>query len=287
MTEDVAALMLTVPNTLGIFESQILEIARIIHARGGYLYCDGANFNSFVGLAKPGLMGIDVIHMNLHKTFSTPHGGGGPGSGPVAVAEKLAPFLPSPTVERRPDGTFRLDYDRPDSIGRLRTFLGNYGMFVRALAYIWAYGEQDRRGRPRRGPERQLHPRRPDRRLSSEVRRPFHARGRLLRQEAGRAWSPRRRHRQAPDGLRIPSADDLLPAHRARCSDDRAHGDGGETGAGRFHRRDARRSPGKPQENPDILLKAPHTTPVKRVDEVAAAKNLILRWRPQDGKRGS
>ncbi|HYV42802.1 MAG TPA: aminomethyl-transferring glycine dehydrogenase subunit GcvPB, partial [Thermoanaerobaculia bacterium] len=142
MTEDVAALMLTVPNTLGIFESQILEIARVVHGKGGYLYCDGANFNSFVGIAKPGLMGIDVIHMNLHKTFSTPHGGGGPGSGPVAVTEKLIPYLPRPTVERRPDGTFRLDYDRPDSIGRLRTFLGNYGMFVRALAYICAYGNR-------------------------------------------------------------------------------------------------------------------------------------------------
>ena len=134
--------MLTVPNTLGIFEDEILEVARLVHAKGGYLYCDGANFNSFVGVAKPGLMGIDVMHMNLHKTFSTPHGGGGPGSGPVAVAEKLVPFLPRPIVERRTDGTFFLDGARPDSIGRLRTFLGNYGMFVRALAYIAAYGNR-------------------------------------------------------------------------------------------------------------------------------------------------
>ena len=110
--------------------------------KGGYLYCDGANFNAFVGVAKPGLMGVDVMHMNLHKTFSTPHGGGGPGSGPVAVREALVPFLPRPTVERRADGTFFLDFDRPDSIGRLRTFLGNFGMFVRALAYIAAYGNR-------------------------------------------------------------------------------------------------------------------------------------------------
>jgi glycine dehydrogenase subunit 2 len=142
MTEDVAALMLTVPNTLGVFEDRILDIARVVHAKGGYLYCDGANFNAFVGVAKPGLMGVDVMHMNLHKTFSTPHGGGGPGSGPVAVCESLAPFLPRPTVERRPDGSFFLDYDRPDSIGRLRTFLGNFGMFVRALSYIAAYGNR-------------------------------------------------------------------------------------------------------------------------------------------------
>src|SRR5207237_7385094 len=114
--EDVAALMLTVPNTLGIFEDQILEIARIVHARGGYLYCDGANFNSFVGVARPAAMGIDVMHMNLHKTFSTPHGGGGPGSGPVAVTEKLVPFLPRPTVERRPERTFTRDLARPHSI---------------------------------------------------------------------------------------------------------------------------------------------------------------------------
>src|SRR5439155_7618410 len=91
-------------------------------------------------IARPAAMGIDVMHMNLHKTFSTPHGGGGPGSGPVAVAERLVPHLPRPTIERRPDGSFTLDFDRPDSIGRLRTFLGNYGMFVRALAYISAYG---------------------------------------------------------------------------------------------------------------------------------------------------
>src|SRR4030095_1082863 len=112
MTEDVAALMLTVPNTLGVFEDRILDIARIVHAKGGYLYCDGANFNAFVGVAQPGLMGVCVMHMNLHKTFSTPHGGGGPGSGPVAVAEKLVPHLPRPTVERRADGTFFLDFDR-------------------------------------------------------------------------------------------------------------------------------------------------------------------------------
>src|SRR4029453_4640360 len=109
MTEDVAALMLTVPNTLGVFEDRILDIARIVHEKGGYLYCDGANFNAFVGVAKPGLMGVDVMHMNLQKTLPTPHGGGGPGSGPVAVAERLAPFLPRPTVERREDGTYYLD----------------------------------------------------------------------------------------------------------------------------------------------------------------------------------
>ncbi len=120
VTEDVAALMITVPNTLGVFESEIRKMAEILHAKGAYLYCDGANLNSFVGIARPGDMGIDVIHSNLHKTFSTPHGGGGPGAGPVGVSERLVPFLPTPTIARREDGTFYLDEAHPDSIGRMR-----------------------------------------------------------------------------------------------------------------------------------------------------------------------
>ena len=139
MTGEVAALMLTVPNTLGVFEDQILDIARIVHSKGGFLYCDGANFNAFVGKVRPGDMGVDVLHMNLHKTFTTPHGGGGPGAGPVAVCEELIPFLPVPTVEKREDAYF-LDFDHPDSIGRLRSFHGQFGMLVRALAYILAMG---------------------------------------------------------------------------------------------------------------------------------------------------
>ncbi len=139
MTEEVAALMLTVPNTLGVFEDQILEIARIVHSKGGLLYCDGANFNAFIGKVRPGDMGVDVLHMNLHKTFTTPHGGGGPGSGPVAVGEELVPFLPAPLVNSGADG-FTLDFDRPDSIGRVRSFHGQFGMLVRALAYIVGMG---------------------------------------------------------------------------------------------------------------------------------------------------
>ncbi len=136
---DVAALMITVPNTLGVFEDEILEIARRVHAKGAYLYLDGANFNAFVGKVRPADMGVDVMHMNLHKTFSTPHGGGGPGAGPVGVAEALVPFLPVPTVERKGD-RFVLDHDRPASIGKMRTFYGNFGVLVRALTYILSYG---------------------------------------------------------------------------------------------------------------------------------------------------
>jgi len=138
--EDVAALMLTVPNTLGVFESQIVAIADILHRKGAYLYCDGANLNAFVGIARPGDMGIDVLHSNLHKTFSTPHGGGGPGAGPVGVCKGLVSFLPTPTIDRREDGSFFLNGDHPDSIGRVRAFNGNFNVLVRALAYIRTMG---------------------------------------------------------------------------------------------------------------------------------------------------
>jgi glycine cleavage system P protein (glycine dehydrogenase) subunit 2 len=140
MNEDVAALMLTNPNTLGIFEQEIHRIAEIMHAKGGLLYMDGANMNALVGKARPGDFGVDLMHLNLHKTFSTPHGGGGPGSGPVAVKQMLEPFLPQPVVISKPDGTLGFEYNRPLSVGRVRAFYGNFGMFTRALAYILANG---------------------------------------------------------------------------------------------------------------------------------------------------
>src|SRR5216684_2186840 len=140
MNEDIAGLMLTNPNTLGIFEGEIHKIAEILHQKGGLLYMDGANMNALVGKTRPGDFGVDVMHLNLHKTFSTPHGGGGPGSGPVAIKKFLEPFLPTPVLTSKPDGTLDFDYDRPRSVGRVRSFYGNFGMFVRALAYILANG---------------------------------------------------------------------------------------------------------------------------------------------------
>jgi glycine dehydrogenase subunit 2 len=289
MTEDVAALMLTVPNTLGIFEDGILEIARIVHAKGGYLYCDGANFNSFVGVAKPGAMGIDVMHMNLHKTFSTPHGGGGPGSGPVAVAERLVPFLPRPTIERSEDGSFFLDFDRPDSIGRLRTFLGNFGMFVRALAYICAYGNR-----------------------IGEV-----ARGAVLNANYIRAGLAGVYHLKYD----APSMHEVVFSDKKQAEKGVHNGDIGKRlmdygfhpptisfplivhGALMIEPTETEGKPGldafiaamraiarEVEEDPQIVLNAPHTTPVRRVDEVGAARNLVLRWTPgdrvaEDGKR--
>jgi glycine dehydrogenase subunit 2 len=137
---DVACLMLTNPSTLGLFEEDIAEIARIVHGVGATLYYDGANLNAVMGRTRPGDMGFDIVHFNLHKTFTQPHGGGGPGAGPIAVSDRIEPYIPAPQVVRRDDGAFDLDYDRPKSIGRLRGFQGNYGVFVRSYAYILSLG---------------------------------------------------------------------------------------------------------------------------------------------------
>ncbi|HEU4343510.1 MAG TPA: aminomethyl-transferring glycine dehydrogenase subunit GcvPB [Candidatus Binatia bacterium] len=139
MNEDVAALMVTNPNTLGLFEKNIQSIAEVVHARGGLVYLDGANLNALMGIAKAGHMGVDVLHMNLHKTFSTPHGGGGPGAGPVAVKAFLQDYLPVPRIVKK-DHAYELAEDYPKSIGRVRSFLGNFGVLVRAYTYIVSLG---------------------------------------------------------------------------------------------------------------------------------------------------
>jgi glycine dehydrogenase subunit 2 len=144
-TDEVAALMLTNPNTLGLFDENIAEIAEIVHAVGGIVYYDGANLNAIMGHTRPGDMGFDIVHLNLHKTFSQPHGGGGPGSGPIAVSDRIAPYLPVPRVVRHAGSngvgpSFDLDCDQPRSIGRLRGFAGNFGVFVRTYAYIASLG---------------------------------------------------------------------------------------------------------------------------------------------------
>jgi glycine dehydrogenase subunit 2 len=141
MTPDVAALMLTNPNTLGMFEDEICDAARIVHEKGGLVYCDGANMNALIGKARPGDFGMDIMHLNLHKTFSTPHGGGGPGSGPVVAVREFEPYLPTPVVKPTREG-MRLDYDRPLSIGRVKAFQGNFGMILRAYAYIRSLGAE-------------------------------------------------------------------------------------------------------------------------------------------------
>lgn len=139
MSDEIAGLMLTNPSTLGLFEENILEISEIVHKAGGLLYYDGANMNAIMGITRPGDMGFDVVHLNLHKTFSTPHGGGGPGSGPVGVKKDLVPFLPKPVIEVNGDGYF-LDYERQHSIGKIKSFYGNFGVVVKAFAYIRSLG---------------------------------------------------------------------------------------------------------------------------------------------------
>ena len=137
-----AGLMLTNPNTIGVFEKDIGEITSIVHDAGGLVYYDGANFNAIMGKVRPGDMGFDVVHLNLHKTFSTPHGGGGPGAGPVGVTERLKDFLPVPRVVKKEDGSFDLNYDYPQSIGKVKSFYGNFGVLIRAYAYIYALGSE-------------------------------------------------------------------------------------------------------------------------------------------------
>ncbi len=138
--EHTAALMLTNPSTLGLFDENIEEIERIFHGAGALMYYDGANLNAVCGISRPGDMGFDIVHINLHKTFSQPHGGGGPGGGPVAVRKTLEPYLPAPAVVRREDGTFGYDFDRPQTIGRVRGFAGPFGVFVRSYAFLRMWG---------------------------------------------------------------------------------------------------------------------------------------------------
>jgi len=141
MDEEVAGIMVTNPNTLGFFEEHLAEIAEMVHRKGGFVYCDGANLNALMGIVKLGDLGVDMVHLNLHKTFSTPHGGGGPGSGPLAIKKELAPFLPAPVIEKAGEA-YRLNYDRPLSIGRMKAFYGNFGVILKAYAYILSMGAE-------------------------------------------------------------------------------------------------------------------------------------------------
>jgi glycine dehydrogenase subunit 2 len=142
LDDTVVGLMLTNPNTLGLFERHLREVTAAVHEAGGLVYGDGANLNAILGVVKPADMGFDCVHINVHKTFSTPHGAGGPGAGPVAVSAALEPYLPAPVVVKREDGTFALDYDRPKQIGRLKGFQGHFGILVRGYTYIRMHGAE-------------------------------------------------------------------------------------------------------------------------------------------------
>ncbi len=277
--QDVAALMITNPNTLGVFEENICRIAGLLHERGALLYLDGANMNALVGMTRPGDTGADVMHLNLHKTFSTPHGGGGPGSGPVAVKQQLEPFLPVPRL-KRDGGRWAFDYDRPLSIGRVRAFYGNFGVLVRALAYILACGAAGLR-------QATL-----DAVLNANyVRQALRAHYELPHQAPSMHECVFSDARQARHGVHtmdiakrlldygfhpytvsfpliVPGAMMIEPTESESKRELDLFIDALISIAQ------------EAEENPELVLKAPHSTRTARVDEVTAARKPVLRWRP-------
>ena len=285
LSEKTAAIMLTNPNTLGLFEEDVLEITRLAHDAGALVYYDGANLNAIMGKARPGDMGMDVVHINLHKTFSTPHGGGGPGAGPVAVCPRLEPYLPSPLVSlRSADDRFFLDYDRPASIGRVRGFYGNVGILVRAYAYILSMGGDGLTQasedavtnanylRTRIG---DTYPVPYDRVCMHE----FVASAARLKTETG--ISARDVAKRILDfGVHAPTVYFPLIVPEALMIEP-TETESLESLDGFVEilldiDREAR-------EDPDVVSRAPHTTPVRRPDETRAARHPVLRWHPEVG----
>jgi glycine dehydrogenase subunit 2 len=284
MNEDVAALMLTNPNTLGIFEQEIHKIAEILHAKGGLLYMDGANMNALVGKVRPGDFGVDVMHLNLHKTFSTPHGGGGPGSGPVAIKKFLEPFLPRPVLTSKPDGTLDFDYDRPHSVGRVRSFYGNFGMFVRALAYILANGPD---GLCQTTEDAVLNANYIRKGLEGDYDLPYASPSmhevvfsdKLQAKNGARTMDIAKRvidygfHPYTTAfPLIVPGALMIEPTE----SESKEELD--------LFIEAMRAIAQEVEEDPEIVRTAPHSTRVARLDETAAARKPVLRWKPDAAK---
>ncbi|HSQ23274.1 MAG TPA: aminomethyl-transferring glycine dehydrogenase subunit GcvPB [Pyrinomonadaceae bacterium] len=281
---DVAGLMLTNPNTLGLFEKNIQEICRIVHVAGGLVYMDGANMNALVGVARPGDMGVDVIHLNLHKTFSTPHGGGGPGSGPCCCTKELEPFLPVPRVVSTGSGSdrvFKLDSSYPQSIGRVKAFLGNYGMMLRALAYILTHGRDGLREATEAAV---LNARYIAHGLVSDYEKPFNS---PTMHEV--VFTDKLQSRQGVHTLDI--AKRLIdygfhpmtiyfPLIVSGAMLIEPTESVGRQELDQFI--EAMRSIAKEAlENPELVLAAPHSTRIGRLDEAAAARKPVLRWKPQ------
>jgi glycine dehydrogenase subunit 2 len=291
---DVAGLMLTNPNTLGLFERNIQEICRIVHEAGGLVYMDGANMNALVGVARPGDMGVDVIHLNLHKTFSTPHGGGGPGCGPCCCTKELEPFLPVPRVIRTGSGSdgvpgntetasevFKLDFNYPQSIGRVKAFLGNYGMMLRALAYIQTHGFDGLREATEAAV---LNARYIAHGLTSDYEKPFDA---PPMHEV--VFTDKRQSRNGVHTLDI--AKRLIdygfhpmtiyfPLIVQGAMLIEPTESVGRQELDQFV--EAMRSIAREAiEDPELVLGAPHSTRIGRLDEAAAARKPVLRWKPK------
>ena len=280
---DVACLMLTNPNTLGLFDPNIEEIASIVHGVGATLYYDGANLNAVMGLSRPGDMGFDIVHFNLHKSFTQPHGGGGPGSGPIAVSERIAPYLPVPVVTRRAGGRFELDHDREKSIGRLRGFHGNYGCFVRAYAYITSLGADGLRDASESAVLNANYLLARLRALGVTELLPA-AYGELCMHEFVLSGGPMKRElkiktldlakRLLDYGFHPPTVYFPLLVEEALMvepteTETRETLDAFAAAIAAILREAA--------EDPEVALQAPYTTPVRRLDEVAAAKQPVIR----------
>jgi glycine dehydrogenase subunit 2 len=281
----VAGLMLTNPNTLGLFEKNIQEICRIVHDAGGLVYMDGANMNALVGVARPGDMGVDVIHLNLHKTFSTPHGGGGPGCGPCCCTKELEPFLPVPRIVKTRSGatdsdTFKLDFNYPKSIGRVKAFFGNYGMMLRALSYIQTHGNDGLREATEAAV---LNARYIAQGLAGEYDKPFKA---DPMHEV--VFTDKRQTRKGVHTLDI--AKRLIdygfhpmtiyfPLIVSGAMLIEPTESVGHQELDQFI--DAMKSIAREAvEDPELVLNAPHSTRIGRLDEAAAARKPVLRWKP-------
>jgi glycine dehydrogenase subunit 2 len=283
---ETAAVMLTNPSTLGLFERDIVELLDVVHAAGALAYMDGANMNAVLGHFRPGDAGFDVMHFNLHKTFSTPHGGGGPGAGPVAAAAHLAPYLPGPHVVAESDGWYRLErpHERPQSIGRLRAYQGSVGVLVRAWAYIRAHGGSGLRQvsddavlaanylRSRVGEAFELP-------YDGPCMHEFVATGQSFKEANGiRTLDIAKRlidHGFHPPTVYFPLIVDecllIEPTETESVETLDAFADALIEVA-----REAR-------EDPDLVREAPHDSPVRRLDEATAARRPDLRWRPLTG----
>jgi glycine dehydrogenase subunit 2 len=281
--DEVAGLMLTCPNTLGLFNTHIREIADLIHSVDGLMYYDGANLNAIVGKVRPADLGFDVVHLNLHKTFATPHGGGGPGAGPVGASEALAPYLPGPLPARRPDGTCFLDRDRPRSIGRVHSWFGNFGILVRAYAYLLYHGADGLREISRGavlGANYVLS------KLRSEFEVPYdrHCMHEFVisgsRQKAVGVRTMDMAKRLLDFGFHPPTVYFPLIVEEAMMIEP-TESESVET-LDRFAEtmlRIAREA----REDPETVRSAPHRTPVRRVDEAGAARHPDLCWRGRCG----
>lgn len=275
---DTAALMLTNPNTLGLFEEQIVEMAEIIHGVGGKIYYDGANLNAVLSKARPGDMGFDVVHLNLHKTFTGPHGGGGPGSGPVGVKADLIPFLPKPVIEKSDSGEYHLNYDIPQSIGRVKPYYGNFGINVRAYTYIRSMGPDGLKDVTEHAV---LNANYMMRRLAPYYDLPFdkHCKHEFVlsgkRQKKLGVRTLDIAKRLLDFGYHPPTI--YFPLNVEECIMIEPTETESKETLDAFV--DAMIQIAKEaEENPEIVQEAPHTTVVKRLDETTAARKPILRY---------